>query len=135
VIAGVWGDVVKNILTYIGEIPLGLHPSYWDFGHYLLFQRPIGKITALLVPSIFVEFLFGVGMAVIYSYFKDTIKTKYAHSRGILFGGAIWFVIRSAITMSQISELTPDLYAVFWNWMTAAAYGFTVSYFVERLEK
>ena len=135
VIAGTVGDIIKNILTFIYE-KLNLHPTFWDYGYYLIFQKSIDKLDSRIIPSIIVELFFGIGLATMYSYLAHFMETKHILLRGIMFGGLIWFSLRGAITLSHIKELvTFDLTIIFLNWAATLIFGLTVALVIRYLEK
>ncbi len=133
-IAGIAASIVKDLLTIIGDLFLDLHPSYLDYAYYLLFQQTMINIDINLLPSIFVQLLFGICLSIIYIYIiHEIIETKLIYFRGVIFGLSIWFIIRIFITIFRIAELKPgNVESIFYNFLIAAIYGLILEWFNKK---
>jgi len=136
IVAGLTGDIVKNLLTLIGDSVFKLHPSYWDYGHYFLFLHLSDKSPGHFVLSMAIEFIFGILVTVVYVYIKDAVKTNHIYIRGAAFGWCIWFSIRCVIAASRVTELNPaGPWPIIWNWTVAVVFGLVVSWVIKWAEK
>jgi hypothetical protein len=137
-IAGIVACLIKDVLTIIPEFIFRIHPSFWDYGHYLIYQKPMGHTFGVfdLVYSILMELVFGTALGVLFAHTKHLIKTEHPLLRGCLFGPIIWFLTRSAITVAGVKALIPTSNLITtMNWGISFAYGISLAWVIEKLEK
>lgn len=134
--AGLIGSVVKDILEIIPE-SLKLHPTFFDYGSYVLFMEPIQKFKLLpLIASLVAESWFAVILSITYFLTRRILGGPSNYLRAFGFGSSIWFFLRGLITLAKIHELKPSSpWIIFINLAIGGIFGMVIEWYYNRKEK
>lgn len=134
-IGGLSGAIIQNIYAYIGRLLGFTNVDYLNVSQAVLLDCNSQGFFAILVNflgHLIIDSFWGIVFAFL------IIKITKAHLiiKGILFGLAIWFLVRVIITkvfhLPVLSDNTPEI--AFFFFVGAALYGLTLSLVLKSLD-
>ncbi|MGI6711897.1 MAG: hypothetical protein ACOX4L_04070 [Bacillota bacterium] len=108
VIAGTIASIAKNIPDLLlHNVFMITEKSFWDYTSIIASgKHPQGLFEHAY--SFFFEIIFSIFLGLTYTYLIPYFKTNYNLLRGAIYGGIVWFAIRTWVVSFQISPLLQE---------------------------